>query len=68
MLFREYWHPEYTTYQEEHMLDGASGVIIGDLKDKIKDWRDIHSVMWEGSHKPLALAPRNARDIDITYP
>jgi len=68
MIFREYWHPEYTTYQEEYVLDGASGIITGDLTDKIKDWRDIHSVMWEGSHKPLALAPRNVRDVDITYP
>jgi len=68
MLFREYWHPEYTVYQEEHVLDGASGVIVGDLGDKIKDWRDIHSVMWEGNHKPLALAPRSVRDVDITYP
>jgi len=68
MLFREYWHPEYTVYQEEHVLDGASGVIVGDLGGKIKDWRDIHSVMWEGNHKPLALAPRSVRDVDITYP
>jgi hypothetical protein len=68
MLFREYWLPRYTTYQEEYTLDGVSGQITGSLEDKVNDWRDIHSIMWEGSHKPLPLAPMNVRDIDIQYP
>jgi hypothetical protein len=68
MLFREYWLPEYTVYQEPHVLDGISGHIVDDLSNAVKDWRDLHSVMWEGSHKPLPIAPMNVRDVDITYP
>lgn len=68
LLFREYWHPDYTTVQEEYVLDGATGQVTADLSDKIKDWRDLHSVFWENSHKPLPLAPMNVRDVDITYP
>lgn len=67
-LFREYWLPEYTTYQEEYQLDGVTGQITGNLTDKILDWRDLHSVFWENSSKPLPLAPVTVRDIDITYP
>jgi len=68
LLFREYWLPEYTVIQEEHTLDGTSGQITGDLTDKVKDWRDIHSIFHEGSPKPMPLAPLNTRDIDINYP
>ena len=68
VLFREYWLPEYTTIQEQYVLDGTTGVITGDLTNKLVDWRDLHSVMWEGSHKPLPRAPLNSRDVDITYP
>jgi len=68
LIFREYWLPEYTTWQEPYALDGVTGSIVGDLSDKIQDWRDIHSVMWDGSHKPLALAGRTTRDIDINFP
>lgn len=68
LLFREYWLPEYTVIQEEHMLDGTSGQITGDLTNKVKDWRDIHSIFHEGSPKPMPLAPLNTRDIDINYP
>jgi hypothetical protein len=68
MIFREYWLPDYTTYQEEYVLDGSTGQITGDLTDKLKDWRDLHSVMWESSHKPLPIAPMNTRDADIFYP
>jgi len=68
LLFREYWLPEYTVIQEEYMLDGTSGQITGDLTNKVKDWRDIHSIFHEGSPKPMPLAPLNTRDIDINYP
>jgi hypothetical protein len=68
MIFREFWIPEYTTYQEPHVLDGVTGSVTSDLSAKIKDWRDLHSVFHENSHKPMPLAPRNVRDIDITYP
>ena len=68
MIFREYWIPEYTTWQEPYTLDGVAGFVTGDLSSKIKDWRDLHSVFHENSHKPMPLAPRNVRDIDITYP
>jgi hypothetical protein len=68
LLFREYWHPEYTTIQEEHTLDGVTGTITDDLSSKIKDWRDIHSIFHEWSHKPVPLAPKSVRDIDISYP
>jgi hypothetical protein len=68
MLFREYWLPEYTTYQEQYQLDGVSGEIAGDLTNKLMDWRDLHSVMWENSPKPLPIAPMNTRDVDIQYP
>jgi len=68
MIFREYWLPDYTTYQEPHTLDGVTGTITDALDDKLKDWRDLHSVFWEGSHKPLPIAPMNVRDIDINYP
>lgn len=68
MIFREYWLPDYTTYQEPHILDGVTGVIVDDLENALKDWRDLHSVFWEGSHKPMPVAPMNVRDIDITYP
>jgi hypothetical protein len=67
MLFREYWLPEYTVYQEEYTLDGTTGMIVGDLSDKIKDWRDIHSVFSENSYNSLSLAPPHARGIDINY-
>jgi len=68
LIFREYWIEEYTTYQEQYVLDGTTGMITGDLTGKVNDWRDIHSIMWEGAHKPLALAPKTTRDVDITYP
>lgn len=68
MIFREYWLPEYTVYQEQHILDGSTGTIMDTLEGKLNDWRDLHSVMWENSHKPLPLAPLNVRDVDITYP
>jgi hypothetical protein len=68
MIFREYWIPEYTVYQEEHVLDGVSGQIVSTLENKLKDWRDLHSVFWEGSHKPLPMAPMNVRNADISYP
>ena len=68
LIFREYWIPEYTVYQEEHVLDGVSGQIVSTLENKLKDWRDLHSVFWEGSHKPLPIAPMNVRNIDINYP
>jgi hypothetical protein len=68
LIFREYWLPDYTTYQEQYVLDGTTGQITGDLTDKLNDWRDLHSVFWENSHKPLPIAPMSARDIDIQYP
>jgi hypothetical protein len=68
MIFREYWLPDYTTYQEQFDLDGVTGQITGDLTDKLNDWRDLHSVFWENSHKPLPIAPMSARDVDIQYP
>jgi len=68
LLFREYWLPDYTTIQEEYTLDGTTGVITGDLTDKLKDWRDLHSVFHETSHKPMPIAPMTTRDIDINYP
>ena len=68
MLFREYWIPEYTTWQEPFVLDGSTGLITDDLSTKIIEFRDLHSVFWEGSHKPLGLAPLNVRDIDVNYP
>ena len=68
MIFREYWIPEYTTYQEQFDLDGVTGQIIGTLENKLNDWRDLHSVFWENSPKPLPIAPMNVRDIDIQYP
>lgn len=68
ILFREYWLPEYTTIQEEYTLDGSTGTITGDLSAKILDWRDLHSVFREGSHKPVPIAPMGVRHIDINYP
>jgi len=67
MIFREYWLPEYTVHQEEHYLDGTTGMIVGDLTDKVKDWRDIHSVYSENAHSPISLAPPRIRDVDINY-
>lgn len=68
LLFREYWLPDYTTQQEEHTLEGTSGVITGDLTTKVRDWRDIFAVFSENSHKPMPLAPMTVRDTDISYP
>ena len=68
MIFREYWIPEYTTYQEQHTLDGVTGQITDSLENKLNDWRDLHSVFWENSPRPLPIAPMNVRDIDIQYP
>ena len=68
MLFREYWMPEYTTYQEPYDLDGVTGMITGSLGGKLNDWRDLHSVFWENSPRPLPIAPMNVRDGDIHYP
>jgi len=68
LLFREYWLPDYMVYQETYTLDGVNGLITGDLTDKLNDWRDLHSVMWEGSSRPLPIAPMNTRDRDIQYP
>ena len=68
LLFREYWLPEYTTYQDPYQLDGTTGHIVGDLTGKLKDWRDLHSVFWENSPKPLPIAPITTRDVDIQYP
>ena len=30
LIFREYWIPEYMTYQEPHELDGVNGFIVTD--------------------------------------
>lgn len=68
LLFREFWLPEYTTIQEEYTLDGTTGQITGVLTNKLVDWRDLHSVMWEGSPKPLPRVPMTTRDIDVSYP
>lgn len=68
LLFREYWIPEYTTWQEQFNLDGSTGVVTADLSTRIKDFRDIHSVFLENSHKPIPLAPHTTRDSDINYP
>ena len=55
--------------QEEFTLDGANGVITGDCLQRIKDWRDIHSIFHENSHKPYATSTtRLLRDVDINYP
>ena len=67
-LFREYWWPEYTTYQDEYQLDGNTGHITGDLVDKLNDWRDLHSVMSENSSKPLGILPLNTKISDIQSP
>ena len=68
LIFREYWIPEYMTYQEPHVLDGVNGFIVTDTTSLIKDWRDLHSVFHEGSHKPMPIAPMSVRDIDVNYP
>jgi len=68
LLFREYWLPDYTVYQETYVLDGVSGMITGDLTNKLNDWRDLHSVMSESSPRPLPIAPMNTRDRDIQHP
>lgn len=68
MIFREYWLPEYTVYQEPHTLDGVTGQITEEIFGELSDWRDVHSVFWESSHKPLPIAPMNTRDMDISYP
>jgi hypothetical protein len=68
LIFREYWIPEYMTYQEPHVLDGVNGFIVTDTTSLIKDWRDLHSVFHEGSHKPMPLAPMNVRHTNINYP
>ena len=68
LIFREYWIPEYTTYQEPFLLDGTTGFVVDDLSSKIKDWRDIHSIFHENSHKPMPKAPMSVRDIDVNYP
>lgn len=68
LLFREYWIPEYTTWQEEFVLDGTTGLVTADLSTRIKDFRDLHSIFWEGAHKPLPMAPLGVRDGDINYP
>lgn len=67
-LFREYWWPQYTTEQEQYVLDGVNGWITGTLEDKLNDWRDLQCVFWDGSATPLPMAPKNVRDIDIGYP
>lgn len=68
MMFREYWLPEYTVYQEPHTLDGTTGQVTDEIQEELSDWRDVHSVFWENSHKPLPIAPMNVRDIDIQFP
>jgi len=68
LIFREYWIPEYMTYQEPHTLDGVNGFITTDMAELIKDWRDLHSVFHEGSDKPMPIAPMSARHTSISYP
>jgi len=68
LIFREYWIPEYMTYQEPHVLDGVNGFIVTDTTSLIKDWRDLHSVFHEGSHKPMPIAPMSVRHTNINYP
>ena len=68
MIFREYWLPEYTTHQEPFDLDGVTGTVIGDLSDRIKDWRDIQCIFQQNSGTPMPMAPMNVRDNDINYP
>ena len=68
LIFREYWLPEYTVYQEEHTLDGITGHITDDFAQPRPDWRDLHSVFHENSRTPMPLAPMSVRDGEIQYP
>ena len=68
LIFREYWIPEYTTWQEEHTLDGVKGVVVDDLSGKIKDFRDLHSVIWENARSPLPIAPANIHASAVSGP
>jgi len=67
LIFREYWIPEYTTIQEEHVLDGITGQIVTTLENKVADWRDIHSIFSEHARRPLPLAPMTMRNDNIHY-
>ena len=68
LLFREYWLPEYTVYQEEHTLDGTTGHVVDSFNNPLADWRDLHSVFHENASTPMPRAPMNTRDRDIQYP
>lgn len=67
-LFNEYWWPAYTVEQEQYTLNGTTGVVTGDLSDKILRFEDLHSILWDTSDQPLALAPRNVRYDHINFP
>ena len=67
-LFREYWWPEYTVFQDPYELDGVTSWITGDLTGKLKDWRDLHSVMHESSNSPLPIIPMNVKYVDVQSP
>lgn len=65
-LFRQFWLPEYTTWQEPYTLGVNTGLVTGDLSGKILDWRDLHSVFFDRYDQPLAFAPTNVQQQNIT--
>ena len=51
-LFDDYWHPEYTLYMDA-TLDGVTGQVTTNLTDKIRRFKDIHTVYWNEDEDPL---------------
>ena len=73
-VFDKLWVPEYMVYLER-TLDGSTGVITADIADTTQDeyiarFKDIRSVMPDGSDKNLALLPTRINPFRLvgTYP
>jgi hypothetical protein len=53
-IFEEYWLPEYTVQQEEHVLNGTTGKIATTIPD-CKRFSDIKHIFHEHYNHPLTM-------------
>lgn len=58
MIFDKLWWADFLAH-ETFTLDGSTGVITGDVTDKIKRFGDIYAVWFENEADPLPRLPNN---------
>lgn len=53
-LFDDFWYPEYT-YEMTSDLDGTTGHIVDNISNKVRRFKDIHTVYYNQDDRPLPL-------------